>query len=396
MQRFFKLAPIAAFKKNTTTYLAVIGISIALVGCQTGGFGIEKADQPVSSSLKRAMKRKNMALKAPVLVRIFKEESELEVWKQTKDGTYALLETYDICKYSGKLGPKFKEGDRQAPEGFYEVSPGRMNPNSSYYLSFNLGFPNKYDRAHGRTGSNLMVHGACSSRGCYAMTDEQIADIYALGRDAFLGGQRKFQVQAYPFHMTAQNMAKHRHSRHFAFWKMLKVGYDQFEVSHKPPKVEVCEGKYVFNPVVQGSFKSFNANGLCPAYKLPADIAPAYAKRKANDAQIFAKYVQREEASKTTINPVATMFGSAPQRAQANPKAPKLPPLIPQPNPTITSSTQQTENSADESASSFFSSLFSSQSTQNAKPGHSKNDPTLKQQPVLPINKLPVGKPNNN
>ena len=106
-----------------------------------------------------------------------------------------------------------------------------MNPNSQYYLSFDLGYPNAFDRAHGRTGAQLMVHGDCSSRGCYSMTDEQISEIYALGRDSFFGGQKSFQVQAYPFRMTAQNIAKHRNNPHLAFWKMLKKGNDHFEVT---------------------------------------------------------------------------------------------------------------------------------------------------------------------
>ena len=122
-----------------------------------------------------------------------------------------------------------------------------MNPNSQYYLSFDLGYPNAFDRAHGRTGAQLMVHGDCSSRGCYAMTDEQIAEIYALGRESFFGGQRSFQVQAYPFRMTPQNMAKHRNNPNIAFWKMLKKGNDHFEVTRPEPKVDVCEKRYVFD-----------------------------------------------------------------------------------------------------------------------------------------------------
>ena len=122
-----------------------------------------------------------------------------------------------------------------------------MNPNSQYYLSFDLGYPNAYDRAHGRTGAQLMVHGDCSSRGCYSMTDEQISEIYALGRDSFFGGQKSFQVQAYPFRMTPQNFAKHRNNPHLAFWKMLKKGNDHFEVSQLEPKVNVCDKRYVFD-----------------------------------------------------------------------------------------------------------------------------------------------------
>ena len=129
-----------------------------------------------------------------------------------------------------------------------------MNPNSSYYLSINIGFPNAYDRANDRTGAFLMIHGDCSSRGCYAMTDEQIAEIYALARESFFGGQRSFQIQAFPFRMTAQNMARHRNSPHMAFWKMLKPGYDHFEVTRQEPKVDVCERRYVFNAETKGRF----------------------------------------------------------------------------------------------------------------------------------------------
>jgi murein L,D-transpeptidase YafK len=107
-----------------------------------------------------------------------------------------------------RLLPKFQQGDRQAPEGFYAITPDLMNPNSSAYLAINTGFPNAFDQANGRTGQFLMIHGDCSSAGCYAMTDEQIAEIYALAREAFFGGQRSFQVQAYPFRMIPLNMAR--------------------------------------------------------------------------------------------------------------------------------------------------------------------------------------------
>ena len=91
-----------------------------------------------------------------------------------------------------------------------------------------------------------MIHGDCASAGCYAMTDEQIAEIYALAREAFFGSQASFQLQAYPFRMTPLNMARHRNSPHMAFWKMLKQGHDHFEVTHLEPQVDVCEKRYVF------------------------------------------------------------------------------------------------------------------------------------------------------
>ena len=107
-----------------------------------------------------------------------------------------------------------------------------MNPNSNYYLAINIGFPNAYDKANNRRGAFLMIHGDCSSRGCYAMTDEQIGEIYSLAREAFLGGQKEFQIQAYPFRMTPANLARHRNNPNMPFWKMIKEGNDHFEVSH--------------------------------------------------------------------------------------------------------------------------------------------------------------------
>ena len=231
---------------------AALAAGVMLAGCNSDEISLAqnaKANQPVNPKLIAAMVEKDMDLQSPILVRLFKQEAELEVWKQTRSGRFALLKTYPICRWSGDLGPKVREGDRQAPEGFYSITPAQMNPQSAYYLSFNTGFPNAFDRALGRTGSELMVHGDCSSRGCYAMTDEQIAEIYSLGRESFFGGQRGFQFQAYPFHMTPVNMARHRNNPNMPFWRMIKEGNDHFEVTKQEPKVDFCEKKYVFDAV---------------------------------------------------------------------------------------------------------------------------------------------------
>ena len=171
------------------TSVALVAAGVLLAGCNTDEISLAtnaKANQPVPPKLIAAMTEKDMDLQSPILVRLFKQEAELEVWKQDRSGQFALLKTYPICRWSGDLGPKVREGDRQAPEGFYAISPAQMNPQSAYYLSFNTGYPNAYDPALGHTGSQLMVHGDCSSRGCYAMTDEQIAEIYSLGREVLL------------------------------------------------------------------------------------------------------------------------------------------------------------------------------------------------------------------
>jgi murein L,D-transpeptidase YafK len=229
-----------------------------------------------------------MEKESPILVRIFKEEAELEVWKQDDSGRFALLRTYPICRWSGQLGPKIKAGDRQAPEGFYTITPGLMNPNSNHYLAINTGFPNVYDRVNGRTGAFLMIHGGCSSAGCYAMTDEQIAEIYALARESFFGGQQSFQLQAYPFRMTPLNMARHHNSPHMAFWKMIKQGYDHFEVTHLEPRVSVCEKRYVFDAESTDS-----PADRCTVYKIPEDIAAAVRERQRRDETETAELINR-------------------------------------------------------------------------------------------------------
>jgi murein L,D-transpeptidase YafK len=242
------------------------------------------------------MVEKDMDLQSPMLVRLFKQEAELEVWKQDRSGRFVLLKTYPICRWSGDLGPKVREGDRQAPEGFYAITPGQMNPQSAYYLSFNTGYPNAYDRALGHTGSQLMVHGDCSSRGCYAMTDEQIAEIYSLGRESFFGGQKSFQFQAYPFRMTPINMAKHRNNPNMPFWKMIKEGYDHFEVTRQEPKVDFCEKKYVFDASKPPDAKRdlvFEASAKCPAYVIPDEVADAVHAKQQEDQLETARLISK-------------------------------------------------------------------------------------------------------
>ncbi|AZO65951.1 murein L,D-transpeptidase family protein [Mesorhizobium sp. M6A.T.Cr.TU.016.01.1.1] len=263
------------FAKLARTGLLIAAIGVA--GCNDSSMKdfAPQANKPLPDKILAGMKAKGMTRTSPVMARIFKEEGKLEIWKAKTNGRYDLVASYDICKWSGKLGPKFTEGDRQAPEGFYTVRPAQMNPRSNYHLAFNIGYPNAYDRVNGRTGSHLMVHGACSSSGCYSMTDAQIEQIYAFGRDAFQGGQTEFQIQAFPFRMTAANMARYRKDPNYEFWKMLKVGYDNFEITKVPPKVDVCEKRYVFNQVAADG-TTFDPAGACPTTTQPDSLKSAF------------------------------------------------------------------------------------------------------------------------
>ena len=281
------------------TSAALAGAGVLMAGCNSDQISLAnnaKANQPVPPKLIADMAAKDMDLQSPILVRLFKQEAELEIWKQDRSGRFALMKTYPICRWSGDLGPKVREGDRQAPEGFYSISPAQMNPQSAYYLSFNTGYPNAFDKALGRTGSQLMVHGDCSSRGCYAMTDEQIAEIYSLGRESFFGGQKSFQLQAYPFKMTPINMAKHRNNPNMPFWKMIKEGNDHFEVTKQEPKVDFCEKKYVFDAAKPPNATRdlvFDASAKCPAYVIPEEVANAVREKQATDLAETARLIAK-------------------------------------------------------------------------------------------------------
>ena len=208
----------------------------------------EEVKKRVKPVLKAAFNDKQLSLGDPVFIRIFKSPPELEVWVKSDDNKYVMLKKYDVCTHGFSIpGPKTRQGDGKAPEGFYFVTPGRLNPWSRFHLSFNLGYPNKYDRLHGRTGANLMVHGDCASIGCFAMTDDFIEEIYTIAVSALERGQQFIRVHIFPFRMSEANMQKNRNSKWIDFWRNLKEGYDHFEKARVPPNVEVKNKRYVFD-----------------------------------------------------------------------------------------------------------------------------------------------------
>lgn len=203
----------------------------------------------VRPALQRDLSVRHLRFGAPVYLRIFKRDARLELWLRGGNGRYALFREYPVCKFSGDLGPKLREGDNQAPEGFYAVAPKQLNPMSNYHLAFNLGYPNDYDRANGRTGSALMVHGNCVSIGCYAMGDAGIEEIYTLAAAALRAGQGAFAVHIFPFRPTAEALAAAEDLPWFGFWSQLKPAYDFFERERVPPTIVVEHGRYRVEPI---------------------------------------------------------------------------------------------------------------------------------------------------
>jgi murein L,D-transpeptidase YafK len=231
----------------------------------------------------------DIAPEAPVYIRVFKEESELEVWKARTNGRYALIKTFPVCNWGGTLGPKRTMGDSMSPEGFYRVAPDAMKPDSKYHLAFNIGYPNALDRALGRTGSFIMVHGDCRSVGCFAMSDKGIEEIYAFVRDALAGGEPTVPVHIFPFRMTAENMKRHTDNPARDTWGPLKEAYDDFTRTREPPKIGMCGKRYVVNSLTP---VGDDPDAACPVFvgKLLAPLSRRTAKRLVkNDPDLEAQ-----------------------------------------------------------------------------------------------------------
>lgn len=225
-------------------------------------FGYTLAGTPDLAALDSRLEAHGVVLGAPIFMRIFKQDFELELW-MLRDGRFHRFATYPICRWSGRLGPKLRQGDHQAPEGIYTVDQRALNPESRWHRSFNLGFPNAYDRAHGRTGSFLMVHGGCSSIGCYAMTNAVIDEVWRIVTAALKGGQARFQVQVFPFRMTEENLASHAEHPHAPLWRQLKRAHDLFDEELLPPLVRVCARRYFFERASAGTNGSGTIAAQC-------------------------------------------------------------------------------------------------------------------------------------
>lgn len=230
--------------------MRIIALFIAMLTIPCISYAVfclkKKTTTPVSKEYKQQL------MGSPVYIQIFKEERTLELYVKMGE-QYQLMDSYKICNYSGGLGPKQRQGDFKSPEGFYTVQRSQLKPDSRFYKAINIGFPNAYDRSHGYEGKYLMIHGACVSVGCYAMTDNGIDEIFQFVTGALVFGQQGVQVSIYPFRMTDANMARHKNSYYADFWKQLKPGYDYFNTLHQPPVVSVVDGRYVVSKPLNNS-----------------------------------------------------------------------------------------------------------------------------------------------
>lgn len=217
---------------------------------------------PDLASFEQRLAAKGLKAGDDVFIRIFKSEFELEVWMRSGN-RFVLLDTYPVCHWSGTVGPKIHEGDKQTPEGFYEVTRRQLHLIGRHPRSLNLGFPNAYDKVNQRTGSYILVHGGCSSVGCFAMTNSVVAEIYGLAERAIKAGQERVHVHVFPFRMTEANMAANARSEWQPFWQNLKEGYDAFELTRMPPQIGICEKRYLVQPIAPGEVAAAGPLAVC-------------------------------------------------------------------------------------------------------------------------------------
>ena len=226
--------------------LGALLCAAVLAACSSAPVIPPPSEVPLSKDALDLLAKKGMQPGAPVYVRIFKDESELEIWKQRDDGRFYHFKTYPICNWSGELGPKIVEGDKQAPEGFYTVTKRQLYHAGRWPRSLLLNFPNVYDQAEARTGSDILIHGGCTSVGCFAMTNPVSDEVHRLTVAAIDAGQDNVPIHVFPFRMTEENVKSHASPAWASFWANLKEGYDAFEQTKRVPRVAVCNSRYTF------------------------------------------------------------------------------------------------------------------------------------------------------
>jgi murein L,D-transpeptidase YafK len=256
-------------------------------------------DAAAEEELERRLAARGMELGNPILIRIFKVEAELELWMQVGQ-RFELFTTYPICNWSGTLGPKLSEGDKQSPEGLYAIGSRQLRRSARWRRSLDIGFPNTFDRTFRRTGSDVLLHGGCTSTGCFAMTDQVIEEIFQLSRAALSDGQKRIHVHAFPFRMTPENLAAHPHSEWEGFWANLKEAYDLFERTRRPPSVAVCNNRYVVSETARdddeckANISADEAEGMRRARLVQRRTARMKAYAAARRARLASKVRQRQ------------------------------------------------------------------------------------------------------
>jgi murein L,D-transpeptidase YafK len=208
------------------------------------------SDLSVSAGKKRDMAAeffsRNLELGSPVFIRVYKQTSEMQLWVQ-QGSHYVLFKTYGICRWAGGLGPKFYEGDNQSPEGLYHITSSDLIVNPRWDRAMNINYPNNFDRANGRTGSSILIHGKCASIGCFAIQDANVEEVYAAVRAALHNGQARVPVLVLPFRFAEVAPSVNDTLKMDNFWIDLRRADLLFDRDRIPPAAWLCDGRYYFS-----------------------------------------------------------------------------------------------------------------------------------------------------
>ncbi len=205
--------------------------------------------EAAGARLEPELRKQGLKCGDPVVLRLFKEEKELEIWmKPSSSPLYTLFKVHRVAASAGRPGPKLREGDGQAPEGFYEVSAEGLRPGTRHHLGLDFGYPNALDRRLGRTGDEMMIHAGATAAGAYALSPQGMEEVYALADAALRAGEKTVGVHLFPFRLTDKRMDQvvEARGRWTEGWVNLKEGYDFFENVRRPPSLEIEGGRYVF------------------------------------------------------------------------------------------------------------------------------------------------------
>ncbi len=199
----------------------------------------------VRPRLARGLASAGARLGAPLYIRVLKEGGEVEVWAAGRDGAYIRFQTYRLCGAAQALGPRRRIGDQQAPEGFYLLTPGRMDASARAYLSLALNYPNGLDTARRWTGAPAAFAGRCAAAAGLGLTDPAVEELWALASAAFRAGQRAIPVHIFPFALTSRALRRPAPETLTRFWAELEPAWRLFEAERKPPATGVRGGRYV-------------------------------------------------------------------------------------------------------------------------------------------------------
>jgi murein L,D-transpeptidase YafK len=225
------------------TLWLLVPFTESALGARRSPYG--KAVAAKAIELSKAFEEKGLKLGSPVFIRVYKQTSEMELWIE-KGSRYVLFKTYGICRWSGGLGPKYYEGDRQSPEGLYRITSADLIVNARWDRAMNINYPNSFDVMNGRSGSGILIHGKCGSIGCFAIQDRNVEEVYAAVREALKGGQAYIPVLSLPFRFASLAPSKQDTRQMSEFWSDLRRADLLFARDRLPPAAWICDGRYYF------------------------------------------------------------------------------------------------------------------------------------------------------